>query len=110
MLTNQRLSGNQATDLVFPSPKGRAIDDHNFSQRVWWSMLSATDITPYCPPYALRHTFATWGKRNDMTDEQIAYWLGHKTTRMVREHYRHLDEQPFVPEFEISTNDESYDA
>lgn len=45
-----------------------------------------------------------------MTDEQIAYWLGHKTTRMVREHYRHLDEQPFVPEFEISTNDESYDA
>jgi integrase len=76
-------------------------DYHNFSQRVWKAILNTAKVKPYRPPYAARHTFATWAKRHGMTDEQLAYWMGHKTTRMVREHYGHLDNQPQVPEFNL---------
>jgi integrase len=86
-----------ADALVFPSPTGRPIDDKNFCNRIWAHILDEAGI-PYRPPYTARHTFATWAKRNGMTDEQLAYWLGHRTTRMVREHYGHLDESAKVPE------------
>ncbi|WP_204141184.1 site-specific integrase [Halomicronema sp. CCY15110] len=85
--------------LVFPSPEGLAIDDHNFCNRSWHGILREARIDLYRPPYAARHTFATWAKRNGMPDEQTAYWMGHKTTRMVTEHYGHLDKQPMVPRF-----------
>jgi integrase len=101
MLSKLQPDGVDPISLVFPSPTGIAIDDHNFSQRVWRAILSTARVEPYRPPYATRHTFATWAKRHGMTDEQLAYWMGHKTTRMVREHYGHLDNQPQVPEFDI---------
>jgi integrase len=95
----QQFPGAKSNDLVFPSPTGRAIDDNNFCGRVWRAILNAAQIEPHRPPYTARHTFATWAKRNGMTDEQLAYWMGHKTTRMVTEHYGHLDKQPLVPRF-----------
>lgn len=109
ILARQRQQSPDAKpdDLVFPSPRGRAIDDHNFCNRTWRAILDAAHIEPYRPPYTARHTFATWAKRNDMTDEQLAYWMGHKTTRMVTEHYGHLDKQPMVPRFTWHALDEA---
>jgi integrase len=43
------------TDLVFPSPKGFAIDDHNFRARAWKKVLSNWNIE-YRRPYNLRHS------------------------------------------------------
>lgn len=40
LLLNRKPKDAQPDDLVFPSPKGTGIDDHNFSQRIWkkcWS-------------------------------------------------------------------------
>jgi integrase len=101
ILSRQReqCSNPKPDDLVFPSPRGMAIDDHNFCNRPWKKILTAAQIEPYRPPYAARHTFATWAKRNGMTDEQLAYWMGHKTIRMVTENYGHLDKKPIVPQF-----------
>lgn len=42
--------------LVFPSPEGLSIDDHNFSQRAWKRCLEEIRI-PHRPPYNCRHTF-----------------------------------------------------
>ena len=100
LLRSQQTRNDNPDDLVFPAPKGGALDDRNFRCRPWRDVLLATQVK-YRPPYTARHTFATWAKRNGMTDEQLAYWMGHKTIRMVREHYGHLDENPVVPEFDI---------
>lgn len=85
-------SGQQ---LLFLSPKGKPIEDRTF-WRLWQKVLTAAEVE-YRPPYTARHTFATWAKRHGMTDEALAYWMGHKNTQMVRQHYSHLDEAPVVP-------------
>jgi len=40
--------------LVFPSPKGNAIDDNNFRNRAWKSVLTRLEID-YRKPYSTRH-------------------------------------------------------
>ncbi len=42
--------------LVFFSPRGKAIDDHNFSQRIWKKCLKELEIE-HRPSYNTRHTF-----------------------------------------------------
>jgi integrase len=45
----------QPDDLVFPSPRGVAIDDHNFCNRVWKLILASCNIE-YRVLYNLRHS------------------------------------------------------
>jgi len=49
-------SDKNPESLVFPSPTGKAIDDHNFSQRAWRSCLKELNIQ-HRPQYNTRHTF-----------------------------------------------------
>lgn len=42
--------------LVFPSPTGKALDDHNFNQRIWKKCLQELKIE-HRPQYNTRHTF-----------------------------------------------------
>jgi integrase len=49
-------SDKNPDSLVFPSPEGKAIDDHNFSQRIWKKCLTSLCI-PYRSPYICKHTF-----------------------------------------------------
>ena len=49
-------SKKNSKSLVFPSPKGKAIDDHNFSQRIWKKCLKELEIE-HKPSYNTRHTF-----------------------------------------------------
>jgi integrase len=45
-------------DLVFPSRRGGPIDDHNFRNRAWKSVLKEVGVD-YRKPYNTRHTFAS---------------------------------------------------
>ncbi|WP_309742367.1 MULTISPECIES: tyrosine-type recombinase/integrase [unclassified Chamaesiphon] len=45
----------QSDDLVFPSPKGLAIDDRRFRARAWKKILASCKIE-YRVPYNLRHS------------------------------------------------------
>lgn len=47
-----------ADNLVFPSPKGGYIDQHNFRNKIWEPLLKKMGI-PYRKPYQTRHTFIT---------------------------------------------------
>ncbi|XWK86614.1 MAG: site-specific integrase [Phormidium sp.] len=49
-------SDKNAESLVFPSPNGKPIDDHNFSQRIWAKCLKELGIE-HRPQYNTRHTF-----------------------------------------------------
>jgi len=49
-------SDKNVESLVFPSPSGKSIDDHNFSQRIWAKCLKELAIE-HRPQYNTRHTF-----------------------------------------------------
>ncbi len=56
MLLTRRPADYKADGLVFPAPKGGAIDDHNFRNRAWKSVLDKAGID-YRKPYTTRSTF-----------------------------------------------------
>jgi integrase len=57
MITSRYGASDKKPDsLVFPSPEGRPIDDHNFSQRIWKKCLLELEI-PHRSPYNCKHTF-----------------------------------------------------
>jgi integrase len=61
--------------LVFPSPKGKPLDDHNFSQRVWRSVLESVGVE-YRHPYMLRHSYGSHAHKNGATPAEIAEQMG----------------------------------
>lgn len=86
-------------DLVFTTPTHRAIDDHNFRERVWKVALECAGIE-YRPPYTSRHTLLSHGiEYQGWTLPQAAAIAGHTTTRMVAAVYGHAIQRPTLPEF-----------
>ena len=55
MFQGRRRVAANPESLVFLAPEGKAIDDHNFSQRCWRSICEKAKI-PYRPPYNARHS------------------------------------------------------
>ncbi len=86
-------------ELVFTSPTGRAIDDHNFSQRCWRSICQKSGI-PYRPPYIARHTALSHIVESTGSLAQAAAVAGHSSLRMVSQTYGHLVSRVQMPEYE----------
>ncbi len=63
-------------DLVFPSPKGVAINDQNFRPRAWTKILEERSIE-YRRPYALRHSAISHALANGANPIAIAEQTGH---------------------------------
>jgi integrase len=63
-------------DLVFPSPKGGAIDDHNFRNRAWKTVLKDAGVS-YRKPYNTRHTFISHALAGGVNPMTIAQMAGH---------------------------------
>ena len=83
----------QPNDLIFYSPKGKPIDDHTFSQRVWKSLCAVAGI-PYRVPYACRHTVLSHSIEGGMTIKQAQYIAGHSSPQMLLETYGHMIDRP----------------
>lgn len=99
MLTDRRqakLIGRQASpeDLVFPSPKGLPIDDGNFRNRAWRTILEQCRIT-YRKPYATRHTAVSHALANGANYIDVAQASGHDP-KVMHQHYAHVIEQRSV--------------
>ena len=57
LLRSRYASSNKSPkSLVFPSPRSKAINDRNFSQRIWKNCLKDLEIE-HRPNYNTRHTF-----------------------------------------------------
>jgi integrase len=84
--------------FVFPSPRGGAIDDHNFSQRIWRGICEKAKID-YRPPYCARHSLLSHLIESGATLPQTAYVAGHRDTRMVAETYGHMINRPKMIDF-----------
>jgi integrase len=77
--------------LVFPSPKGSAIDDHNFNRRAWKTIISELGI-PYRKPYAIRHSVISHALANGANPVELAAQTGH-SLRVLLDVYAHVINQ-----------------
>jgi integrase len=75
--------------LLFPSPRGRHLDLHNFRNRDWKPAQRAAGITPLRRVYDLRHTFATFALRAGISTFDLSRYMGASLT-MIDRHYGHL--------------------
>ncbi|MCW5317907.1 tyrosine-type recombinase/integrase [Nostoc sp. KVJ3] len=83
-------------DLVFTSPTGLCIDDHNVSQRCWKITLKTLGIA-HRNLYQTRHTFASHCIDSGMTIQETAAITGH-SIKMLYEHYLGSVKRPVLPE------------
>lgn len=83
--------------LVFPSPKNRFIDWHNFTTRAWVTILSELPDIEYRNPYQTRHTFCSLCREADISSVQIAKWVGN-SAQMIDRVYAKPTDYVQVPE------------
>jgi integrase len=74
-------------DLIFPAPRGGAIDDQNFRPRAWKQILAECSIE-YRRPYALRHSAISHALANGANPIALAEQTGHDK-RVLLETYAH---------------------
>ena len=75
------------TDLVFPSPKGLSIDDHNFCNRAWKTILESCHIG-YRSPYQIRHSAISQALHQGANPIALAEQTGHDK-RVLLSTYAH---------------------
>lgn len=89
-------------NLLFPSPKGGYIDQHNFLNRHWRPIVTglAKDrkIKQYLPCYNLRHSFITRLVRDGLDAATVAKLAGN-SPKMIFEHYLSANLDIELPNF-----------
>ena len=100
MLEGRFTTSSKPYDLIFTNTQGKAIDDGNFSQRIWKSLLKQVGI-PHRSPYNCRHSMASHAIDQGKTLPETAYLLGHTDTTMVSKVYGHMVNRPEVPKLTL---------
>jgi integrase len=70
--------------LVFPSPQGKFIDWHNFTNRAWTKVLESLPDIEYRNPYQMRHTFCSLCREKNIPSIQLAKWVGNSAEMIDR--------------------------
>ncbi|UKO99384.1 site-specific integrase [Nostoc sp. UHCC 0870] len=83
-------------ELLFPSPTGLPIDDHNLSQRCWRNTLKALGIA-HRPLYNTRHTFVSHCVDSGLTVAEVSSITGHNP-KILLDHYLGSVKKPKLPE------------
>lgn len=89
-------------NLIFPSPQGNYIDQHNFRSRYWLPIVrelaAQKKIKQYLPCYNLRHSFITRLVREGLDVATIAKLAGN-SPKMIFDHYLSANTDLELPEF-----------
>jgi integrase len=88
----------QPDDLVFPSPKGHAIDDHNFNRRAWKTILGICQIE-YRRPYNLRHSAISHALHNGANPIALAEQTGHDKRVLLSTYAHAIDRECLFVDF-----------
>lgn len=96
------LSGKKPMDadpdgLVFTSPEGGAIDDHNFRNRAWKTVLIRMEIN-YRKPYTTRHTLTSHALDLGMNPVSVAQLTGHDVQTLYENYAGSVNSRPMLPE------------
>lgn len=79
------MKANATSEIVFVSPKGKHIDDHNFSQRIWKPILNDLGIE-YRKFYYTRSTFISHALKAGMHPVEVANYVGDSVDTIYK-HY-----------------------
>lgn len=94
MLAARRPAQWKADELVFPAPRGEAINDRSFRRRAWKRVLEKLGIK-YRKPYATRHTAISHALANGANPLAVAEQTGHDP-QILFKHYASVIQQSAV--------------
>jgi integrase len=97
MLLARRPENPDADGLVFPTPHGHAIDDRNFRNRAWKTVLSGLNID-YRKPYNTRHTLISHALDLGMSPVMVAQLTGHDVATLYENYAGSVNSRPRLPE------------
>ncbi len=84
--------------LVFASPKGKPIDDHNFNRRAWKTIISQLGIE-YRKPYSTRHTAISHALANGANYIAVAEATGHDAKVLHQSYASAIESKSIFVEF-----------
>lgn len=83
------VAGRDPDDLVFTSPHGAPLRNHNFRARVFTPAAVAIDV-PHLTPHDLRHTAASLAVQAGANVKVVQLMLGHASAAMTLDVYAGL--------------------
>lgn len=83
------VSGKEPDDLVFVSPQGMPLRNHNFRRRVFAPAAASIGV-PDLTPHDLRHTAASLAVQAGANVKAVQRMLGHASAAMTLDQYGHL--------------------
>jgi integrase len=90
-------------NLVFPSPEGGYINQHNFGERYWKPIVKKLVVTgkvsEYLPTYNLRHSWITRMLRNELDIATVAKLAGNKPDTIMKHYLAARTQDLVLPEF-----------
>ena len=99
IILNQML-GKSEDELLFLSPKGKAIDDNNFQKRIFKPVLNFLGIEERVP-YACRHTFGSRCIDAGITPVMTAFLMGNSAETVLRSYTHQLTIPKQLPNIQI---------
>ena len=97
MLLQHKPANAQPEDIVFTTPRGHAIDDHNFRNRAWITILNEQQIS-YRKPYNMRSTFISHALASGMNPMIVSQITGHDPQVMFNHYAGAIESTPATPE------------
>ena len=97
MLLARRTENPEPEGLVFRAARGGAIDDHNFRNRAWTTILNELGIN-YRKPYNTRHTFISHALNMGMNPVEVAQLTGHDVQTLYENYAGSVNSRPRLPE------------
>jgi integrase len=89
--------------LVFPSPEGGYINQHNFGERYWKpivkKLVEAGKVSKYLPTYNLRHSWITRMLRSGLDIATVAKLAGNKPDTIMKHYLAARTQDLVLPEF-----------
>jgi integrase len=90
-------------NLVFPSPEGGYINQHNFGERYWKpitkKLVAIEKVGEYLPTYNLRHSWITRMLRSGLDIATVARLAGNKPDTIMKHYLAARTQDLVLPEF-----------
>lgn len=84
--------------LVFPAPRGGAMDDNNFRNNAWTTVLKDAGVN-YRKPYNTRHTFISHALASGLNPMTIAHMAGHNPEILFKHYAADIQGNLQTPDF-----------
>jgi integrase len=90
-------------NLIFPSPEGGYINQHNFGERYWKlivkKLVATAKVVEYLPTYNLRHSWITRMLRSGLDIATVAKLAGNKLDTIMKHYLAARTQDLVLPEF-----------